>query len=146
MPGSAPHSPPQPLQMPVPAAELAAVIGRIGQNGPEITEISLSPEELGRLRLQLIPEGDRIQVILSAERPETLDLLRRNIEQLAADLRQMGFSSSAFGFAGWTGGQDRARAVPDLPLEAGDAAPLSPPVARGQVAPRGAETALDLRL
>lgn len=149
MPGVAPQTVPQPLQMPVPVTEIAAVIGRIGQTGPEITEISLSPEELGRLRLQLIPDGDRIQVILSAERPETLDLLRRNIEQLAADLRQMGFSSSAFGFAGWAGEQDRGRSTPALPPEAGQDAPLSPPVMQargGTVARHGVETALDLRL
>jgi hypothetical protein len=135
------------LPTPLPVADLAAVIGQIGRAGPDITELSLAPEELGRLRLQLIPEGDRIQVILSAERPETLDLLRRNIDQLAEDLRQMGFSSSAFGFAGWSGGQDRGDEARRFSATGSDTAP--PPVTQitAPSSPRPGSTAgLDLRL
>lgn len=149
VPGTATPPPAPPLPLTVPVTEIAALIGQIGQNGPEITEISLSPEELGRLRLHLIPDGDRIQVILSAERPETLDLLRRNLEQFTADLRQMGFSSSAFGFAGWAGGQDRGREAQALSPDPISEPPISPPVtsaSEGKVARADASATLDLRL
>lgn len=62
-------------------------------------EISLNPEELGRLRLSLSSSEHGLVVHILAERPETTDLLRRHIGQLDQDLLDLGFDSVAFSFA-----------------------------------------------
>lgn len=65
---------------------------------PGMIELALSPQELGTLRLQLQPDGDTIRVIIFAERPDTMELLRRHTEQFAQDLRHMGFGDASFSF------------------------------------------------
>lgn len=62
------------------------------------TEILLSGGELGRLHMTVVQEGGNLAVTLTAERPDTLDLLRRNIDLLAQDLQDMGFQSPNFSF------------------------------------------------
>lgn len=61
-------------------------------------ELTLSPEELGRVRLTLTSIDGGISVAIIAERAETLDLMRRNIDMLARDFREMGYGSVAFSF------------------------------------------------
>lgn len=66
-------------------------------------ELRLEPEELGRLRMSLVPDGEKMRVLILAERPETLDLLRRHSAELERDLRALGYASTEFRFTG----QDR---------------------------------------
>ena len=66
--------------------------------GDGTIEIRLSPEELGRVRLSLTPSDANITVHISAERPETADLIRRNIDLLSASLKQEGFTNLEFSF------------------------------------------------
>lgn len=61
-------------------------------------EIRLSPEELGSVRLQLHQGESGLTVTVQAERPETLDLMRRNIDQLARDLADAGYGEASFSF------------------------------------------------
>lgn len=68
-------------------------------------ELTLKPVELGHVRLSLNPGEGTIAVAIQADRPETLDLIRRHIDILAQDLREMGYSETSFSFAG--GGQRR---------------------------------------
>ena len=63
-------------------------------------EITLVPEELGRVRLTMTPSEAGMAVTILAERPETLDLMRRNIELLARDLAGQGFENLSFSFGG----------------------------------------------
>lgn len=63
-------------------------------------ELTLNPEELGRVRLTLQPVEGGMAVSVSVERPETLNLLRRHIESLAAELRELGYRDVSFSFAG----------------------------------------------
>lgn len=63
-------------------------------------EIALNPEELGRVRIVLTHLDTGLTVAISAERPETLDLMRRHIEQLAAEFRQLGYENIGFEFSG----------------------------------------------
>ncbi|SOC06743.1 flagellar hook-length control protein FliK [Rhodobacter maris] len=72
-------------------------------------EISLSPEELGKVRMTLHSSDTGITVSVHAERPETLDLMRRNIDSLARDFRDMGYSDISFDFANQSGGQQSAQ-------------------------------------
>lgn len=72
--------------------------------------LTLAPEDLGALRFEMQSRGDTIHVSLTVERPETLDMLRRHVEQLTGEFRQAGFANASFSFAGgWgSGGQERA--------------------------------------
>ncbi|MCV6591646.1 MAG: flagellar hook-length control protein FliK [Silicimonas sp.] len=73
-----------------------------------MVEVKLSPEELGRVRMTMSGSdaGLGMNVIVTAERPETLDLIRRNIDLFAADLAEQGFTDLNFSFGGdMTGGE-----------------------------------------
>ncbi len=63
-------------------------------------EVSLSPEELGRVRIQMHLSETGLHVLITTERPETLDFLRKNIAFLSRDLSGLGFNSTSFEFAG----------------------------------------------
>lgn len=56
-------------------------------------EVVLSPEELGKVRL-LITAGEALSVMVSADRPETFDLLRRHADILAKELREAGLEGA----------------------------------------------------
>ncbi|KJZ21139.1 flagellar hook-length control protein FliK [Loktanella sp. S4079] len=62
------------------------------------TEIALNPEELGRVRLSMTVVDGAITMNVTAERQETNDLLRRHIETLAQEFRELGFSDITFAF------------------------------------------------
>ncbi len=62
-------------------------------------EISLNPRELGRVRMNIVTVDAGITVNVVAERPETLDLMRRNIEQLVREFEAMGYNDINFAFA-----------------------------------------------
>jgi len=78
-------------------------------NKDEKVELTLDPIELGKVRFDFSTTGDRMHVNLSVERGDTLDLLRRNADQLRAEFRDAGFDSSSLSFSQWTqqGGDNR---------------------------------------
>ncbi|MCB1337756.1 MAG: flagellar hook-length control protein FliK [Maritimibacter sp.] len=85
------------------AIQIADVV-RAG--GERAVELRLHPEELGRVQLTMSQDATGgLTVSLNVERPETLDLLRRHIDQLASELRQLGYGSIDFSFRG-DGGRD----------------------------------------
>jgi len=61
-------------------------------------EVALNPEELGRVRMSISPQDGGIMISIAAERPETLDLMRRHIDQLAQEYQRLGYDSVAFNF------------------------------------------------
>jgi hypothetical protein len=61
-------------------------------------EIALSPEELGRVRMSFSTHDGGLAMTIQADRPETLDLMRRHIESLAEDFRDLGFQDLSFAF------------------------------------------------
>ena len=79
------------------AAQMATALSE-AQN--KSVQISLSPEELGRVRMVLSTTDTGVAVSIMAERPETLDLMRRNIEQLAEEFRRLGYEDIKFDFSG----------------------------------------------
>ncbi len=140
LPAMGPAAPPQ----------LAAqVLQGLARHQDGTTEITLSPEELGTVRLRLRPDSrdaERMVVLLSFDRPETLDLFRRHADQLAEAIRSAGYSGVDIGFdrgtgpeGGFAGEADHAaedtHELPPLP------APLPPPAPRLL-----AGATLDLRL
>ncbi len=71
-------------------------------------ELTLSPEELGRLRLTFTGDLSAMTVSVNVERPETLDLMRRHIDMLAQEMRDIGYGEVTFSFeqsGAETGGQ-----------------------------------------
>lgn len=66
-------------------------------------EIQLSPEELGRVRLVVNTADGNLMLAVQAERPETVDLMRRHIETLIKEFREMGYQNTGFSFEGQSG-------------------------------------------
>jgi flagellar hook-length control protein FliK len=107
-------------------------------------ELALSPEELGRVKLSISAAENAITVNVLAERPETLDLMRRHIEQLAKEFETLGYQDIKFAFAEGQNdphhaGQNHtgpAHANPDAPGETAQDMPITLTPATG----------LDLRL
>ena len=132
---------------PLPRPLVPALVELARDAGSDAVELSLAPAELGRLRMSLVPDGEAVRVVLSAERPETIDLMRRHGDQLAQEFRQAGFSGATLSFGQWGAGgatypppqgDPSAPAAPDpvaMPL------PLSPGPAPGP-----SVVGLDLRL
>lgn len=84
-------------------ARLRPVVGQVVQaiarSLPDgVVELRLQPEELGRLRLVITPAETGHTVLVTAERPETLDLVRRHIDLFSADLKERGFQNLDFSF------------------------------------------------
>lgn len=115
--GAAVHHDPRPVMQQVAEAVVTARGDR--------TEIALSPEELGRLRL-VMTGADRGQITIWAERPETLDLIRRNADLLTQQLADAGITAGTLDFR-----QDERMARPDQTWrradgETGDSLPDGP--------------------
>lgn len=62
-------------------------------------DLLLNPAELGRVRISLSPGDAGLTVHIIADRPETLDLMRRNIDMLAQDFQGLGYEATDFAFA-----------------------------------------------
>lgn len=84
------------------------------QQGGRATEIALNPEELGRVRLSMTAQETTITLNVLAERPETTDLLRRNIDALEQEFRAMGYDNINFSFGRDGDGQTDGDDAPDV--------------------------------
>ncbi len=80
----------QPMQVD-PRAVIQQISASLTSSAAGQIEITLSPEELGQVRLQLTQQDGRALMIVAADRAETLDLLRRNADMLLSDFAQMGY-------------------------------------------------------
>jgi len=85
------------------AQHIATAVHQSG-DGERSVELLLSPDEMGGIRLKLSSQDGVMTVNLLADRPETLDLLRRHIDTLARALLDVGYERTHFSF----GGQDSA--------------------------------------
>ena len=118
--------------------------------------VMLAPIDLGALHFEVTQKGDSLHLHLTVDLPATLDLLRRQGDQLIAELRQAGFANASLSFAASDGhpgnshsghghpqGEDRNPQIdktPPLPPPAEDRAPAA------QHPPRAPTGMLDLRL
>ena len=88
----------------------------LGQTRNGSVELSLNPEELGRVRMSMASTEHGLVMHITSERPETLDLLRRNIDQLHRDLSDLGYTRVDFTFGDQRreqpGASDPARTAP----------------------------------
>lgn len=101
--------------------QIAVAVATLPDGG---TEIRLDPAELGNVRLSLQATDSAITLMVHADRPETADLIRRNLESLAQDLRALGYQEVGVSVSGGDGGQGPAAGAPGT--GAGNANPDSP--------------------
>lgn len=106
------------------ATQIAARLTEPGGTG---FDLALDPEELGKVRLRLVSHEGGSLLIVQAERPETLDLMRRNIATLESDLRALGHDQLSLRFSGGgqgqggqgQGGQQNPGQPPGTPVQSG---------------------------
>ncbi|MGM0661155.1 MAG: flagellar hook-length control protein FliK [Pseudomonadota bacterium] len=80
------------------AMQIAAAIQKGGPGMKPGIELRLSPDELGAVRLTFVQSETGVTVNVHAERAETLELLRRNIDSLAQEFLDIGYQSAEFTF------------------------------------------------
>ncbi|WP_170467876.1 flagellar hook-length control protein FliK [Ruegeria arenilitoris] len=105
------------------AGQMAAVITAQPNSGA--VEIALNPEELGRVSIVLNGSDDGVHLTISAERPETLDMMRRHLLVLEEEFRNLGLGDLSFDL-GTSSDKSHERANQEnRPL--GDAAQMADP-------------------
>jgi hypothetical protein len=101
------HAPPS-----VAVPQLAASIVALRRRETEgMIEVALSPDELGTVRLRLevdAQDPERMIVHLAFDRPDTMELFRRNADQLSDAIRAAGYAEAKLDF-GQSGTDDAAR-------------------------------------
>ena len=78
------------------------------KSGDKPVEIALNPPELGRVRLVMAASETGVVVQVLAERSDTLDLMRRNIDDLGRALSDLGYEDIAFSFGQGNSNPDHA--------------------------------------
>lgn len=135
------------------ARAVSAQIAEAARLNPDrAVELTLSPEELGKVKMTVTAGDHGVIVAIVAERGETLDLMRRNIDMLTEDFKALGYTSIGFEFGAENGGGSTGdggqagtedlsmgHAVIEGPSDVTAAQP--PPGSRG-----GGQSGLDLRL
>lgn len=130
------------------AAQLAAATRLTGAQ----SEIALSPEELGRVRLRMHSSDGVLHVSVLVERPETLDLMRRHLSELGQEFAREGYADVSFSFeqaGGDTGSgpEDGAPNSADAPVRTiGTQADTTPQPPSDRAPRKTVAGTLDLRL
>ena len=75
------------------------ILEGVRRSGQSAFEIQLAPAELGRLRISLRPGENGMQLFFTADRLETLEMIRRHAGDLEQDLRALGYDALDLGFA-----------------------------------------------
>jgi len=122
--------------------DVAQAIVATGTGGS--VELRLDPPELGSVSIDIAMEDGGVRATVSAERPETLDLMRRHAEALQRELLAAGFGRADLAFAERRGGQTARFGEEDE----GDVPPAPVAPARAAFAQRLTAPAerLDIRL
>lgn len=82
--------------MPIPLDQLAVQIARGASNGMDQISIRLKPAALGQVdvRLEFFADG-RVNAVIAADKPETLDLLRGDSRSLERALQEAGLKADS---------------------------------------------------
>ncbi|MEY8838256.1 flagellar hook-length control protein FliK [Cribrihabitans sp. XS_ASV171] len=125
------------------ARHAAVQISSAVAGGGDTVDIALNPEELGRVRMSIVTREDSILLHLGADRPETLELMRRHINELSSAFREIGYGSVQFTFGDSSAGTGEGSAgrEPEK-TEIRTEAPLDDIPDR----PAGAVSGLDMRI
>lgn len=84
------------VQVPPPVRQVLQQLAETPIAHGDHVEITLSPEELGRVHLSARQTDQGVILLVQAERPETLDLMRRYLPDLMQDLQRMGFGDVSY--------------------------------------------------
>lgn len=84
------------VDLPQPVARAIAEALHRSPNG--VVELTMNPPELGKVRLSIAPVDTGMAISVAAERPETLELLRRNIDTLGLEIAGLGYTGISFSF------------------------------------------------
>ncbi len=118
------------------------IVAEAGAKTSRDIEVRLDPEELGRIRITVHPREAGLFIALAVERPETLDLLRKNASELMANLQDFDLSGATLEFS-----QDDNSPPPQTDDTGSDEDPIqlavTPPTPDLQ---RTGDARLDLRL
>jgi flagellar hook-length control protein FliK len=76
------------------ASQMATAINVRPHSGT--IEVALNPEELGRVSIVLNGRDDGLHLTINAERPETLDMMRRHLSVLEAEFKNFGLGDLSF--------------------------------------------------
>jgi len=106
-------------------------------------ELSLSPRELGKLHMTLHPGDTGINVTIHTERSDTMDLMRRHIDLLGQEFRDLGYRDVRFDFGqgNQRSGQEPRAAPPQATPD-----PISPQVTPPAPLAAAARGGLDIRI
>ena len=99
---------------PATAQQLAIAVHKT-QDG--VTSLVLNPEELGRVRLAITTQDEIMAVTITTERAETQDLMRRHIDMLAQEMKELGYQNVGFSFEGRGGGDHESQSTPERIIE-----------------------------
>lgn len=139
-----------------PRAVVEQIAVAVAESDDSRVEIRLDPAELGRVHISLTRTEQGVHALVTAERPETMELLRRHAETLTRELGAAGYDSVSLDmsqgsrhFAGDTPPERPARIYAVARGVEGAASPDAALVAdttraRGRAA--GADGPLDIRL
>lgn len=117
----------------------------LAPEGP--VEIALDPPELGRVRLSLVEINGAMTLSITAERPETADLMRRHLSLLTEEFARQGLDAPMVDISGGGQGERQARDDDRPALSAPPPHPIDTPAMTMRTGPAtGAATGLDLRL
>jgi len=112
-----------------------------------VTELALDPPELGRVRMSVSDIAGVLTLVISAERPETADLMRRHMGLLAEEFQRNGVDSPHVSIshdgAGTGSGERHTTTAPAGLTEAKAEGPTDQPLPKSG---RSSEGNLDLRL
>ncbi len=96
------------VDVPQPVSRQVTDAIRTLQKGGRMVEVALSPAELGNVRMTMAVSETGMTVVVLADRPETLELLKRNIGDLKQSFEDMGHDSVSFSFEQQDQQQDSA--------------------------------------
>ncbi len=93
----------------------------VSHDGDQV-EVALNPAELGKVNMRLTTTDVGVMIVIQAERPETEDLMRRHIDELMKEFKEMGFTDIGFEFSsgGDTSQSHETGHGPDGSVDTGD--------------------------
>ena len=95
-----------------------------GNREPRI-ELRLDPPELGRVTITMSHSENMLHAVISTERPEIAELMRRHADILSAAFEKAGFGQAGFEFQSDTQGSDTQNAQDQTPNAAGIGADIA---------------------
>ena len=89
----------QPQKPPVPMEQISVQIQKAVHQGNDKVNIKLNPAHLGRVEVRMdIGKDGKLSAVILAERPETLDMLQKDVRGLERALQQAGLDTNSNSF------------------------------------------------